>query len=393
MTNYKLYFKILRKFIPQTFIYVLFFILLTCSQIKSNNSDSVLKTSSTIYWINEEENQVTEGLKAYIQENGVAEIVDISSHVQDEDFINDIILLNRKCCIMKIPKGFTESLYSKEPMSVEVDIRVENETIRRLTQLVNEYIQKVISNENEKELNNPSKQIGDIRQDAQNLSETQAKVMVEKSQDRNRLRLYFNEFIYGLSAVILVGIMSVNYSINSGYLKERRCCAPQQNKERWFLLKGHLLYGTSYLIFFILLSLFFGKGELFTIQGLIWSLNAVLLMVTLVEIGYLCSLFVKDAHVQMMVTNVFTLGCDFICGTQVEQEALSDVATQIAQFWPTYWYIKANNLVGETEYMTKEIGHQILSVMGIEILFILVFAVIGLVAHQQIEQGERGEFE
>ena len=375
MTNYRLYFKLIKKFIPQTMIYILFFIILTCIALNSSIDNNLNQEKDKMYWMSEEETEVTNGLKRCLMESDLVEILSIPIERQgDKAFINDAIILNRTYCMIKVPKGFTESLSTEKPIPVELVARIEGDNINKIIQIIDAYVEGIKSGK-----------ANFSRQEHVNRNE------VREQKERDNLRVYFNQLIYGLSAVILVGIMSVTYSINAGCLKQRRECAPQGKGEGWFLLKSHLLYGSASLAFFIILGLFWGRTELFTIRGLIYCLNAGLLMINLVVIGYLCSLFVKSLQVQMIVTNLFTLGANFICGTTVEQEYLSEQTIRIAQFLPTYWYVKANNLISNIGRGANVGRQQILSMMGIEILFAVAMSVICLVAHQQINEGKGGE--
>ena len=375
MTDYRLYFKLIKRNIPQTMIYILFFIILTSVQLDNRIGKNFNQERYKLYWISEEETEVTNGLKQYLMESNLVEIVSIPIESQQhKDFIDDAIILNRTYCAIKVPKGFTEHLSTNKPIPLELVARTQDEAINKIAQSINAYIERMQSGKT-----------GFNRQEYKNKDE------IIKQKEGNNLRIYFNELIYGLSAVILVGIISVTYSINAGSLKQRRECAPQDKGARWFLLKSHLIYGGASLVFFIVFSLFWDGRELFTIRGLTYCLNASLLTINLVVIGYLSSLFVKNIHIQMMVTNLFTLGVYFISGTSVEQEYLSEQTIRIAQFLPTYWYVKANNLISNIGPGANVCRHEILSIMGIEVLFALAMSVICLVAHQQINEGKGGE--
>lgn len=372
-----LYFKVLKKFIPQVMIYGVFFVILTLVNIQGSWNAPLMSTRCRVYWVAEEKNSLVDHLKEILLSSPKIEILLEDEPVGDQlkDQLKDALMLNKVDCVIKVPKGFAKQIASSQPLSVEIMARKEDRNIQEVEQIIEAYIKGL-----------EGEQKSSWSQSNQGMSQKSDRVTNTRTNER--LRIYFNQMIYGLSAIILVGVLSVTYSINEEKVRIRRCCAPNQDKENRSLLKGHLIYSSVSLLILLLLGGVIDLRAMLSMRGLMWSMNSVLLMLNIVAIAKLFSLFVKNTYIQMMVTNVFTLGVNFISGTTIEQQYLSESTIRLAQFLPTYWYVKVNNLIANVDHIGHIHNRQILGAMGIEVLFILALGVIILVVQEEVQEGE-----
>ena len=81
-------------------------------------------------------------------------------------------------------------------------------------------------------------------------------------------------------------------------------------------------------------------------NGLLLCINALVFTISALSISYLVGLLIKSRNAQSAIANVLSLGFSFLSGVFIPQELLSDKALAIASFNPTYWYVKANNVIG-----------------------------------------------
>ncbi|MBP3887428.1 MAG: ABC transporter permease [Cellulosilyticum sp.] len=373
MNHYGLYWKTLKRFIPQAMIYIVFFVILCVVNIKGSWNEHLISAGYKIGWSTEEESPLVSRIEERLKQNEQIEIL-VQKDVNNEK-MTDALMLDVVDYIIHIPEGFSESILSSQPLELEIWARREDERLQKIEQMIEDTIQDWI--------NNPETDDTYIVPDGKVENGE-----IIKSRRDDGLRINFNQMIYGLSAVIFVGVLSVTYSINEEKVRIRKQCAPYQERERLFLLKGHMIYASICLILFWLLALLFDPKNFFSFRGLMWCFNSILLMFNIVAIAYLFSLFVKDIYVQMMVTNVVTLAVNFISGTTIEQEYLSETSIKIAQFLPTYWYVKANNLIADIGSLAQLKNKSLMNAIRIEILFILTLGVITLVIQEQIEEKE-----
>lgn len=398
MIHLKLYLKILRKHFPQTLIYIAFFLIITIVSAHDYWGNQDYKKPYKVYWVSEEETNFVDGMKEYLGQDKDIEIKDLPKVHGDllnqvemepkrlDKLIDEAIIEQVVDCVIKVPKGFSQSLSSKEPMPLEIISRMSGEEIQNIDERLKDYIDKSQRQKMTQNgiLNRSSKEDTDSRRVSH---------QDEAYRKQEILHSYFDALVYGLSAVILIGIMSVTYSMNNKTVSARRSSAPMESRDRFILLKCHFLFGALSLAAFILFGFFFGGQYMFSKKVFLWSLNAGLLMCIIVMVGYLCSFFVKSVQVQIIITNLLTLGCMFVSGIIMEQDTQSALTMKIAQFLPTYWYVRGNALIDKKDIGQQYLDKDLVYCVGIELLFLAAFIVLALIAWQGQLDGRRGEEE
>ena len=68
----------------------------------------------------------------------------------------------------------------------------------------------------------------------------------------------------------------------------------------------------------------------------------------------------------------------FLGGAFVPQSMISESILTISRFIPTYWYVKANDTLANLNNFDGQEIHDILSYMGIEVLFLIACSMIAL---------------
>ena len=199
----------------------------------------------------------------------------------------------------------------------------------------------------------------------------------------NYIRRYLNIIIYGLSTIVCVGIISVNASMNKRELKERRGCAPDVNDTEVDLLKCHFLLGLLISSCLFLPVALFDHHLLFSVKGLLLGVNVLLVTANIVMMGDLLSIFIQNLNLEMIAVNVVSLGTLFMSGTLKEQWAISKLAIRVGSFIPTFWYVKANNLIFVRVLSDRESHKEIMETMSIEILFFIALFIIGVIVRKQ----------
>ncbi len=111
-------------------------------------------------------------------------------------------------------------------------------------------------------------------------------------------------------------------------------------------------------------------------------------MLVALEIAFLVGVLIKSEMQANTVTTPLSLGICFLCGVFVPLEVMGAQVKMIAKFLPVYWYETVNILLMEHENISGAVGRQVLSGMGIQILFVFALAGIGMaiVKYQQQER-------
>ena len=78
-------------------------------------------------------------------------------------------------------------------------------------------------------------------------------------------------------------------------------------------------------------------------------LNSFILSMVIAVLAVLISSFEPKDNILSLITQVAGLGMSFFCGVFIPLEVLSGKVAAAARFLPVYWYIRANNMIAETE--------------------------------------------
>ena len=110
---------------------------------------------------------------------------------------------------------------------------------------------------------------------------------------------------------------------------------------------------------------------MFTQQSALAAFNSLVYLVTAISFTALFSSFPWKGNVMNtvnMVANLLGLGMAFLGGVFVPQNMLSAQVLMVGRFFPTYWYIRINNMLAgfSTEAYDSKVYWM---AIGIELLF------------------------
>ena len=112
---------------------------------------------------------------------------------------------------------------------------------------------------------------------------------------------------------------------------------------------------------------------------LIWYLlNSLVMMLTALSLAYLVGTLVKSSNALSGIVNIISLGMCFVCGVFVEISYLSAGVRKAAQFLPVYWYETVNTLLTDHRTVAGSIRSEVLSGIGIQIVFAIAFVCVTL---------------
>ena len=114
---------------------------------------------------------------------------------------------------------------------------------------------------------------------------------------------------------------------------------------------------------------------------LIWYLlNSLVMMLTALSLAYLVGTLVKSSNALSGIVNIISLGMCFVCGVFVEMSYLSSGVRRAAQFLPVYWYETVNTLLTDHRTVSGGIRTDVLSGIGIQMVFAAAFVCLTLAA-------------
>ena len=157
----------------------------------------------------------------------------------------------------------------------------------------------------------------------------------------------FNYLAYSLFSILILGVSSISMVFNNKNLKRRNLCSPMKNRSfNLQLIMGNLVFAFASYVVMAGFGFILNREHMMSYNGLLLCINALVFTIAALSISYLVGLLIKNRNAQSAIANVLALGFSFISGVFVPQELLSDKAMAIASFTPTYWYVKANNVIG-----------------------------------------------
>ena len=246
MTNYKLYFKLLKKHIPQAMIYLFFFI--GSLLVEVYGIDMEINDLDTVYIVGNQESRLCQGIKGYLEKNASVKVIFFEYREEEtstrerekrlQKLIDEAILTDVANCVLRVyeessQKEKNEAHHNK----IEMIAKSDTPLLVEIQQCIETYIHKL---EDVGAGEEQHKQLITVN--------NQGNKKVEETDEHSTYKLdivrgYLNFLIYGLSTIICVGIISVNASINRSQIKEKRCYAPIEADMEKDLLKCHFLFG------------------------------------------------------------------------------------------------------------------------------------------------------
>lgn len=386
MQVFKTYFKILRKQLPSLLTYGIGFLVLTFI-ININIKDGQEKYERSLVRtmvINEDgESSLIDGFLKYMEDY----IIFVEPEV-DETARKDALFYNRAVYILTIPEGFTESflnngtvLLEKQTILDSIEIVTVDDAIEHYFNMAAIYL-KNIPDIDYKELNKYIE--ASLQQD------TPLRFHREVKKDQNNFNIvnqyFFNYLGYIIIGAFVSGISIVMFSFQGIDIRRKHAASPiTQKKMSVQLIAANIIFAVVYIIVFIIASLLLNKPKINGNTLLFW-VNLLILGMTALSFSYLVGITVKSRKAIAAISTGVSLSLAFVSGMFVPQDFLGAPVLRVASFTPTYWYVKANNILGSISELHKSDLSDIMICMGIEIGFSIAILSIALVIHKRKQQ-------
>ncbi|MDD5603313.1 MAG: ABC transporter permease, partial [Eubacteriales bacterium] len=178
---------------------------------------------------------------------------------------------------------------------------------------------------------------------------------------------FFNYLAYALFSILILGVTTCMFAFNNTDIKRRNMCSPLSLRQMYLQMAGgNLVFAVLSWAVMILAGLAIFGRQILSQRGMLLCINSFIFMTAGLSISYLISGLLKSRNAQGAVANVVTLGTCFIAGVFVPQELLGNFVLSMAKFTPTYWYVKANNLIVDISDFSGSSTGAIISCMFIQ---------------------------
>lgn len=370
MTVFKTFWKVVNKYKGTFIMYTIMLIVFGSMNTLSNKDNNVYVDSKPDILIvnNDEEIGITRNLINYLKEN--SNIVNIKD---TEEARNDALFYRDVSYIIYIPKNYrSDVLKGNNP---EIDIKTNNTYDSSFTEIMlTRYIN--IQNVYAKYIDNEEELINVINSNLVNHTNT---IMTSKIDTNNLTRLsrFFNFASYSIMAVVIFIICLTLTSFKEDNIRKRITISsmPYTKHNRQILLAS-LIYSLIVWIIYVILGIIIFNKEMFTIRGLIFSINTLIFCFCALTIALLISSSVNNKNAITGIVNVVALGQAFLCGAFIPTEFMPSSVLKMAHILPAYWYNNTNDLLSSITEINISSLKPILINSGVLILFSLVFIVI-----------------
>lgn len=388
MQVFRAYFKIIKKNLPQLFVYIAVFLSLNIFLVKYNARNTAADFTDTkvnlAFFSDEEQTDIVKGLKTFLASHTtLVELKDEKETLQDALFFQDVAY------IIRVPAGFAESFLAGKHAELQKTTIPNTAAAIHLDTLINRYLSTARLYVKGAPGISQAELVGRVARDLSIQTEVSYRTYGKPHNMLESMTFSFNYSAYVLLSLLILGVSSFMLVYNQPDLRRRNLCSPitlrSQNIQ---ILLGNLVY--ALLCWAVMMGLnfaLFGK-EVFGEQVLVFALNALVFTVTSLSIGFLVGSVTRSRTVQAAISNAVTLGLSFIGGVFVPQLILGKTVLSLAQFLPTYWYVRANNEVGELSKITFDTLSPILGYMGIQLGIGVAVLAVALVITKQKQQSQ-----
>jgi ABC-2 type transport system permease protein len=338
-------FKIIKRQLPQLSIYILIFLGLSIAfsfSSPAKDIENFTQSKTRVAFVNnDKDTELISGLKNYLKKYSVyVQVPGKTEELQDSLYYGDVEYL------ITIPEGFTDDIMNGRDVSIG-KTEIPGSTSGIYTDiLVNKFFDTArLYLESSRDITQADL-VKRVSEDLKYETKVNMKKTPAGDSEENPTRYYYNYLAYILICVLLYGVSSIMMVFNNANLKRRNQCAPIRNISiNTQILLGNLVYSIICWGLMIIMSFILYRGRMFTTASFYMCINSFVFMLTALSISFFVGLMVKGRNAQAAAANVLSLGLCFISGAFVPQEFLGKSVLAIANFTPTYWYIKANNAI------------------------------------------------
>ena len=370
MTVFKTYLKVLNKNRWVILMYAVIILVFAGFNMKtSDNNLNFTAAIPDIYILNNDiEGKITKDLISYISKH--ANIKDIKS---DDESIKDALFYRDVNYIITIPKNFhVDFLSHKNP---EIEIKTTKDYPASLANILLEDYLTTANIYNHLHLSE-SELIAKINESLKQNVEVSITSTLD-SNSLNQATFYFNFTNYCFLASCIFIICLILSSFRNTNIKKRTIISSMNyqkfNQELFF---SNALFAFILWFFYLLLSFILVGSVMFSAHGVLYLLNSFIFMLCTLSLAFLLGNLVSNKEALNGIVNVIALGSSFLCGAFVPVEYLPTSVLNIAHIFPSYWFIKNNNLIKGIETFNKISLRPFFINIGILIFFMLIFIIL-----------------
>ena len=313
--------------------------------------------------------ELSKSLVSYLDET--TSLHDSSGSDRDDD----ALFYREVCCIITIPKGYSENISSSSDGGIE--IRTTGDSRYTLVEMSLARYMRVQYYYTGQGLRGEAlaKAVGESVAD-------NVEVIMKAPKDSTALSkaaTYFSFASYSITACILFIICLVLTSFNDRNIFRRTAVSSMNyNKFSLMLMFCCGMYALAVWFAFTVLGVVLCGSALLSVKGLLFAAGSLVFTICILCLSFLLSGVLHSRNAVTGIVNVIALGSAFLCGAFIPTSMLPDAVLAFAHVLPAYWFIKGENEIAAIESLSLQNLTGVLVCFGVMLCFALVFAVSGL---------------
>jgi len=385
MPVFRLCLKILKKQLPIMLVYLIVFLVISLimssflAKEQLQQDRLFTQAKSNIAFISKENTPLVDGFK---QELGrVANFIELPD---ETEALQDALYFRSVTYILRVPEGFTDSFMQGENVQLEKTAVPDSISSTYLDLFIDQYFNTARLYVQQMENISQESLVQYLQSDLAVSAFVELKTIGDQPLNQNFANYYFNFLAFSLLSVLILGMGALLLVFYDTDLMRRNACAPLSSSS------VNLQFILAILVFTILawsimvaFCLLFNYKNSLNLNTLYFVINSLVFAVCGTGISFLIGNLVKSHNAIPAVNNVVTLGLCFISGVFVPMELIADSVLRIANFTPTYWFVKANNQIAKLTQFDFANLEPIFTSMLIQICFALAFFAAALVANKK----------
>lgn len=212
-----------------------------------------------------------------------------------------------------------------------------------------------------------------------------------EGESNNAVLLYtfLNYAAFSIFSLTATGVCLMLLQFQSKDINHRIRSAPITNgKLMRTLMLGSIIF--AFVIWFIhmIAGLYLIGVDFLCFRGLMIAVNILSLALAAIGFASLVARFPGRRGKNGITASILSIIICFVSGVFTPQFILSNAAKTIAVFTPTYWYARANSLIGEYQFAEYADYAEVLRCIGIQLLFAAGLFLVALAIDKHREKEE-----
>ena len=370
MTVFKAFLKILKKNKGTIILYTSMLVFISYFNMQNTESSiNFVSSKPDIYVIDNEKSIISNDFVKYLKEN--SNFVELK---EDEESLMDAIFYRDVNYIIEIPNNyFSDLLNGNENYSIE--IRTTGDYLAKLAERISSRYIKLVKFYKD---NNLSQE--EIVSNVRSSLEDKIDVSLTSSLDTtslSKIAMYYDFSNYAIIASLVFVICIIINSFKNENIAKRTVVSGMDYKRfNRYLLLSNMSLSMCLFIIYVLFSFIVIGNSMISINGFICIVNMLFFIVCSTAFAFLLSSLVNNKDALGGIINTVALGSSFLCGAFVPQSWLPNSVLILGHIFPSYYFIKSNDLAVEIETFTIDSITPIIINNAIIVVFTIVFLLI-----------------